>query len=91
MNKQEFVEQLAQKANLPKSQAKAVVDVTTQLIVEGTQRGEKVTFTGFGTFEPYERKAVRRFNPRTRSAIQVPAKRVPKFRAGKTFRSALAR
>jgi len=91
MNKQEFAEQLAKKTKLSKKLARAVLDGTLGLIVESTRKGDKVAFTGFGTFEPYQRKASTRINPQTRQRIQVPAKRVPKFRAGKHFKQAVSR
>ena len=53
--------------------------------------GEKVTLTGFGSFQPYRRQAGKRINPRTGQLIQVPAKTVPKFRAGKQFKDALGK
>ena len=91
MNKQEFTEQLARKTQLPKRQAAETVDAFLGLIVESCQRNEKVRLTGFGTFEPYQRKAARRINPRTKQPIQVPARRVPKFRPSTAFKKALAR
>jgi DNA-binding protein HU-beta len=91
MNKQEFIAQLARKAKLSKKDAKSAVDTTINLIVDNVKRGAKVTFTGFGTFEAYQRKAGRRFNPQTRRPFQVPAKMVPKFRAGKNFKQSVSR
>jgi DNA-binding protein HU-beta len=91
MNKQQFTEQLAQKTKLPKRKAGETVDALLSLIVEACQRNEKVRLSGFGTFEPYQRKAARRINPRTKETIQVPARRVPKFRPSTTFKKALGR
>ncbi|GAG41877.1 unnamed protein product [marine sediment metagenome] len=47
---------------------------------------EKVTLVGFGTFQVMERKARRGVNPQTRKTIQIPAKKVPQFKAGKGLR-----
>ncbi len=91
MNKQEFVEQLARKTQLPKRKAGETLDAMLSLILESCQRNEKVRLTGFGTFEAYQRKAARRINPRTKQPIQVPARWVPKFRPSTTFKKALAR
>ena len=91
MTKQEFIERLAKKVKWSKTDAQAVVDTTLKLIVEGVKKGEKVTLTGFGSFQPYRRKAGKRINPQTGQLIQVPAKTVPKFRAGKQFKVALAK
>ncbi|MCD6318391.1 HU family DNA-binding protein [Candidatus Aerophobetes bacterium] len=48
--------------------------------------GRKVTLVGFGAFQVMERKAKRGVNPQTREAIQIPAKKVPKFAPGKGLR-----
>jgi len=55
-------------------------------IKKALSKREKVTLVGFGTFQVMERKARRGVNPRTREAIQIPAKKIPKFRAGKGLR-----
>lgn len=91
MNKQELIDQVARKARLTKRDARTAVDAALGLIVDGVRKGDKVTLTGFGTFEAYRQKASRRFNPQTRRPMQVPAKTVPKFRAGKGFREALSK
>jgi DNA-binding protein HU-beta len=91
MNKQEFTEQLARKTQLPKRKAGETLDAFLDLIIDTCQRNEKVRLTGFGTFEPYQRKAARRINPRTKQAIQVPARKVPKFRPSVAFKKALSR
>jgi DNA-binding protein HU-beta len=91
MTKQEFIERLAKKAKLSKKDARAVVDTALELIVDRVKRREKVTLTGFGTFEARQQKATQRINPQTGRKMNVPAKLVPKFRPGKQFKEALAR
>jgi len=91
MTKQEFIERLAKKAKLSKKDARAVVDTALELIVDRVKRKEKVTLTGFGTFEARQQKATQRINPQTGRKMNVPAKLVPKFRPGKQFKEALAR
>ena len=89
MNKKEFVEQLAKKTKLSKKDAQSALDTTLDLIVATTKKKQKVTFTGFGTFEARKLKSTQRINPRTGRSLTVPAKRVPKFRAGKSFKEAM--
>lgn len=55
-------------------------------LIGNKQWGEKVTLVGFGGFQVMERKAKRGVNPQTREAIQIPAKKVPKFALGKGLR-----
>jgi len=49
-------------------------------------RGERVTLVGFGTFQVTKRKARRGRNPQTGQTIQIPARKVPRFKPGKNFR-----
>ncbi len=86
MNKAELVEEVAGKVGLTKKEAGNVVDAITSTITDSLAREEKVTLVGFGTFQVMERKARRGVNPRTRESIQIPAKKVPKFKPGKGLR-----
>ncbi len=83
MNKAELVEEVAGKAGLTKKEAGDVVDVITSAITDTLAMNERVTLVGFGTFQVRERKARKGVNPQTREAINIPAKKVPKFTAGK--------
>ena len=92
MNKTELVELIAKKAKLPsKVVAERAVNAALQAIMESVAKEESVTLTGFGNFKPAMRKAVRRINPQTRQPIDVPAKKVVKFKAGKGFKQLLAK
>ncbi len=91
MTKQEFIEKLAKKAKISKKDARAIVDAALELIIDRVKRKEKVTLTGFGTFEARQQKATQRINPQTGRKMTVPAKLVPKFRPGKQFKEALAK
>lgn len=91
MNKKEFVDRLAKKTGLSKKDAREALDTTLDLIVHACKKKDKVTFTGFGTFEARKQKSTQRINPRTGQRFTVPAKHVPKFRAGKTFKEAVSK
>lgn len=91
MNKKEFVEQLSKKTGLSQKDARSALDSTLDLIVGCCKKKQKVTFTGFGTFEARKQKKTQRINPRTGKSFTVPAKNVPKFRAGKAFKDAVAK
>ena len=86
MNKAELVEEVAGKVGLTKKETNNVVDAITSAITDSLVRNERVTLVGFGTFQVRERKARRGVNPQTRGTIQIPAKKVPKFRPGKELR-----
>ena len=89
MNKAELVEEVAGKVGLTKKDANNVIDAITSAIMDSLKRDKKVTLVGFGTFQVMEREARRGVNPQTREAIQISAKKVPKFRPGKGLREAV--
>jgi len=86
MNKAELVEEVASQTGLTKKTSREAIDAMTSVITDVLARGEKVSLVGFGTFQVMQRKARRGRNPRTGQTIQIPAKRVPKFKAGKDLR-----
>jgi len=86
MNKAELIEGVSGKTGLTKKETGNVVDTMTGTITGTLSKGEKVTLVGFGTFQVRERKARKGVNPQTRETIQIPAKKVPKFKAGKSLR-----
>ncbi|MCD6232664.1 HU family DNA-binding protein [Candidatus Aerophobetes bacterium] len=86
MNKRELIEEAAGKTGLTKKDTGNVIDALTDTVKKVLSKGEKVTLVGFGTFQVIGKKARRGINPRTRETIRIPAKKVPKFRAGKGLR-----
>lgn len=89
MTKQTLVEQVARKAGSTKAEAARLVDAMIDVVTEALARGEKVTVTGFGTFEVRQRAARMGRNPQTGETIQIPAQRTPAFRAGKSLKDAV--
>ena len=89
MNKAELVEELSNQTGLAKKTSREAVDAVISAITDSLAREEKVTLVGFGTFQVMERKAKRGRNPQTGEAINIPAKKVPKFRLGKGLREAV--
>jgi len=89
MNKADLVEKIANQTGLTKKTSREAVDAIISAITDSLARKEKVTLVGFGTFQVRERKARRGVNPQTRESIQIPAKKVPKFVAGKGLREAV--
>ena len=83
MNKAELAEEVSGEVGLSKRETQKVIDAIIRTIGDTLAAGEKVTLVGFGTFQVVNRKARRGVNPQTRETIQIPAKKVPKFRAGK--------
>lgn len=87
MNKVELIASVAKKTGLSKNEAAAGVNAMIRLISEALEKNEKVTITGFGSFDVGIRQARRGVNPHTKSHIEIPELRIPRFRAGKALRS----
>ncbi|MBC7972044.1 MAG: HU family DNA-binding protein [Verrucomicrobia bacterium] len=90
MNKAELVDAIAQKAQVTKKDADAVLTTALEVIIATVSTGDKVTLVGFGTFESRERQAREGRNPSTGKPIQIPATKVPAFSAGKLFKDKVA-
>lgn len=88
-SKLELVEVVAAKADLSKAAAGRAVDAILDTITQALKQGEAVQLTGFGTFESRRRKARTGRNPQTGEDINIPARTVPAFRAGKQLKDAL--
>jgi DNA-binding protein HU-beta len=82
MNKSELVSAVAQKSELTKVDAKKALDAVLEAIGEELKNDGKVVLVGFGTFSVTERSARKGINPRTKEPIDIPAKKVVKFKAG---------
>ena len=86
MNKAELAEEVSGEVGLSKRETQKVIDAIIGTIGDTLSAGEKVTLVGFGTFAVRQRKARTGRNPQTGVALQIPAKRVPKFTPGKGLR-----
>ncbi len=82
MNKTDLINAIAAGAGLTKADAAKALNATTAAIAEAVKAGNKVALVGFGTFAPAERPARTGKNPRTGEVIEIPAKKVVKFKAG---------
>jgi nucleoid DNA-binding protein len=88
MNKADLVNEVA-KVVKTKKEAQAAVDRVFSSITGALRRGEAVTLVGFGTFKVQQRKARQGRNPQTGAPIQIAARRVPRFVAGKALKGAV--
>lgn len=90
MNKTELTASLAETTDLSKADAGKVIaalfDPEEGLIATTCRGGDKVVLTGFGTFEEKTQKARTGRNPQTGEALQIPEKKVVKFKPGKGLR-----
>ena len=86
MNKTELVSAIADKAELTKKDSEKALKAFTEVIAEELKKGEKIQLVGFGTFEVSDRAARTGKNPQTGNAIDIPASKAPKFKAGKALK-----
>ena len=90
MNKANLAQALAEKLNISKRETEDMLNAFTALVTETLRKDEEVVLTGFGAFSSKIRAARTGVNPRKPSQkIQIPAVRVPKFKAGKALKDAL--
>ena len=89
MNKNDLINAVSDSANITKSQASDTVDAVFSTISNELSSGGEVRLVGFGTFMVTNRAATTGRNPRTGEAIQIPASKQPKFRAGKSLKSSV--
>jgi len=90
MTKAEFVAKVAEKAELKKVDAEKAVNAFFETVSETLKAGDKISFTGFGSFEVTARAAREGRNPKTGEKMQISATKAPKFKAGKGLKDAVA-
>lgn len=86
MNKNELIDGAATSSGLTKSDVSKALDGIIETISGAVQRGDKVSLTGFGTFEMRERAARTGRNPQTGEALEVAASKAPAFKPAKAFK-----
>lgn len=95
MNKSELTQQLADRANLSKSEAQKAIDALFSsddgIIAQALKNQDKVQITGFGSFETRERGARTGRNPRTGKEIEIGPSTSCAFRPGKGLKDAVAK
>ena len=89
MNKGDLAEKVAKDCGLSKTAADQVLNSVLGAITDAVAAGDKVTLIGFGTFSVTDRAAREGRNPQTGKTIQIPAKKVVKFKAGKKLADAV--
>ena len=89
MNKAELISAVAVKTGLSKKDSEKAINATFETITTSLEAGEKVQLVGFGMFDVKERGARVGRNPKTKETIEIPASRVPTFKAGKALKDSI--
>lgn len=89
MNKNELIDSMAAEAGMTKSNTAVALDALVASITKALKKGDEVRLVGFGTFAVAKRAATTARNPRTGATIKVAAKKVAKFKVGKTLQDSI--
>ena len=91
MNKKELIAAAAAKAGTTQKDAEAVINAALETLTAALQSGDRVQVSGFGIFEVKTREARVGRNPMTKEAINIPASKVPTFKASKSLKDTVAK
>ena len=86
MKKTDLIAVVAEQSGLSKKDVEKAINATIDTIIKAVADGDKIQLTGFGTFEQRQRNARTGVDPRTGNSIEIPASKVPAFKAGKGFK-----
>ena len=89
MTKADLVEQVANVAEMTKKDAEQLVEIIFDSIIGALNSGEKIELRGFGSFRVRQREARKGRNPKTGTAVSIPAKRVAYFKPGKELKEVI--
>ena len=91
MKKTELITAIAEATGLTKKDAECALNATIATITKALAAGDRVQLNGLGIFETKKREARIGRNPKTKEAIEIPASKVPVFKAGKALKDAVAK
>lgn len=87
MHKNEFIRQVARESDIPQTVVAQVLGAAVRVVLRSLVGGQKVVWTGFGTFEMRRRSQRQGINPQTRERIVIDSTLTPGFTASSTFKS----
>ena len=91
MNKTELITLTAQNAGMTRKDTERVINAAIDAVTAALANGDKVQLSGFGSFEVKDREARMGRNPHTKEAVEIPATKVPVFKASKALRDTVAK
>ena len=89
MTKKEFIKNVAERSGVSQKNVEASINAYHDAITDILKAGDKITFSGFGTYEVSERAARTGRNPQTGEEMTIAASKAPKFKAGKTLKDSV--
>ncbi|MBF0543404.1 MAG: HU family DNA-binding protein [Candidatus Riflebacteria bacterium] len=91
MNKADLVKAIASKARMNQASAQKALEVMLDTFKDSLKKGTKIQLIGFGSFEVAKRAARKGVNPQSKKPINIPAKKVVKFKPGKELKEIVAK
>ena len=91
MNKTELISAIAEKSGITKKDAERVLNATVETITDAMVKGDRIQLSGFGIVETKKREARTGRNPHTNKTIEIPATRVPVFKASKNLKDIISK
>ena len=89
MNKSELISSISSASGLTKTDSEKALNAFISTVYSSLKSGKEIRLVGFGTFSTSKRSATTAINPRTRQTVKVPARKVAKFKAGKSLQEAV--
>ncbi|MFW5628633.1 MAG: HU family DNA-binding protein [Candidatus Cloacimonadaceae bacterium] len=89
MTRDELIKKIASDAEISQKAAALALASVLDGVTTALADGGKVSFVGFGSFSVAHRKARKGINPQTGESLDIPARNVPVFRAGKKLKDAV--
>ena len=89
MNKSELISSISSASGLTKTDSEKALNAFISTVYSSLKSGKEIRLVGFGTFSTSKRSATTAINPHTRQTVKVPARKVAKFKAGKSLQEAV--
>lgn len=89
MSREDLIAKIAKDADITKKAAGLALNAFLEGVTVALEKGDKVSLVGFGTFDVVKRAKRKGINPQTKKTIEIPARKVPVFRAGKKLKEAV--
>lgn len=89
LTKKDLVDHVAEQCDMTKADAERALTSVFDMVTSSMVKGDDVAIAGFGVFTTSQRAAREARNPRTGEVVNVPAMKVPKFKAGKALKDAV--
>lgn len=86
VTKADLIEEVIRVTELPRKESETIVETVFESIIDALQKNDKIEIRGFGSFRTRERRGRTGRNPKTGAKVEVPAKRIPFFKASKELK-----